>query len=242
MTASSVNGDRGAETEIALRQADSGEVLWSHTFRANLGALVIGAEDQIHVLERNCTLAVLNPSGELVSEFHTGHSLLLHPEASPEGQIFVTDHEGRAFALQTGPAGELPQTRQRGAVYTPQPWTYHINLGECDHGVYCDWDGDGIYTPGNDPVLLLDRDRDGQPGSDDRLGGLTDLAAADSDGDGLLTGDELTNFRLWYDWDGDGQLSAEDTVAPLVGDGFDKGKIEVDTAKMALASGGFCDH
>ena len=89
-----------------------------------------------------------------------------------------------------------------------------------------DWDGDNS-DDGRDPVLIK---------ADNTLVGWSELVKSDADGDGRLETDDLRNYRLWFDLDGDGQVSSAQELSDLIEDSsFDKGRFELTQNKLWLA-------
>ena len=72
--------------------------------------------------------------------------------------------------------------------------------------------------------------------ADNTLVGWSELVKSDADGDGRLETDDLRNYRLWFDLDGDGQVSSAQELSDLIEDSsFDKGRFELTQNKLWLA-------
>lgn len=77
--------------------------------------------------------------------------------------------------------------------------------------VLVDFDGSGDDRGSVDAVILTDRNRDGRV----EIPRLAELRAADRDGDGVISGQELVQVRLWFDRNGDGRYNSGDGMESL---------------------------
>ena len=199
-----------------------GSVKWSRRLSGPVAPVTL-SEENLTILVDGCEMVTLNTAdGEVKERFCSGDKLFVEA-----GSDYFGDHEGRAWQRTTP---DFPVGVFGGAWKTPESTQYSFLSGPCRRGdseaVFVDWDGDNS-DDGRDPVLIK---------ADNTLVGWSELVKSDADGDGRLETDDLRNYRLWFDLDGDGQVSSAQELSDLIEDSsFDKGRFELTQNKLWLA-------
>ena len=221
-----------------------GELLWERHGGA-VSAVELGVENQVHLLEGGCRMAVLDPrTGAELEELHTGDTLNLG-RPGVDGVIPVSDYEGRMALVSTGGAGELPATEPVGHLRSQHRFTIQRRLGAGQGFNYLDWDQNGSYDTKNDPKLLLDRDGSGAIEESEYGQPITraELRAMDQNGDWELRESDFGNLFFWFDENGDGLPSQgeEDPRPAMGGQPFNKARLDLINWNFDLANGGCSD-
>ena len=203
----------------------TGRNRWSRPLSGNLAPLNM-SQGLIQVSLDGCSILTLETkSGDVVSTTSTGHSFFVNPQGR------VADHEGQIWEES------LPLDRSLFVGEWKEVEPFHIGMKSAPTSrnerpaVYVDWDGDE-RDDGSDPVLL-DQNRE--------LVSWQQLEARDADRDSRLNNEELSQLNLWFDSDGDGQVSSDAEFRPLLDSSFDKGRVELDHQLLWLASDSRCD-
>jgi hypothetical protein len=184
------------------------------------------SQGRLRVNQNGYDILTLDPkSGDVLSTTSTGHTFFVDPQGR------IADHEGQIWKET------LPVDRSLFVGKWTDTEPFHIGMKSAPTSrkerpaVFVDWDGDE-QDDGSDPVLL-DEKRE--------LVSWQQLAARDTDADKRLRTEELSNLNLWFDSDGDGEVSSDAEFRPLLSSSFDKGRVELDHQLLWLASDSRCD-
>lgn len=198
----------------------TGEEEWSKELSGDLAPLDL-SQGRIRISQDGRSVVTLDTeSGEVESTTSSGHTFFVNAQGR------VADHEGQIWN-ETVPVDRSPFV---GEWEETEP--FHIGMKSAPtlrqerSAVYVDWDGDEL-DDGSDPVLL-----DGNR----KLVSWQQLGARDTDADGRLNNQELSDLNLWFDSDGDGEVSSEAEFRPLLSSSFDKGRVELENQLLWLAS------
>jgi outer membrane protein assembly factor BamB len=210
-------------TRLSRLSSQTGQAVWSQTFSGALSP-VTTSEGRLTMLEDGCRLVTVDLSqGEITETMSNGEKIFI----APEGRI--SDHQGQIWNESVGGSSNFA-----GQWAEPEP--FHIAMKAApternsNQAVFVDWDGDEA-DDGTDPILL---------DSQRKVVSWKDLQSRDHDEDQRLETENLEGLNLWFDSDGDGKVSSEAEINPLLYPAFDKGRLELDQSLLWLASDSRC--
>ncbi len=227
--------DRGPDASVVrCFDGDSGELRWERRAEHGVQQAIVGPPGHLFLVENGCRLVSLEPATGRVQElFSSGHSLAVTHSTEATFKLWATDHDGAVYSWSH--EGPSPSSQPTGSLRQLSRWQVERPLEDGPRGLYLDWDLDGQFSPINDVVLMRQSEEGPEPLR------LADLPALDRNGDGRLEDQELEGVWLWIDSDRNGEISEPDRFQPLLdGHPFDRARVELEEARMALASGGRC--
>lgn len=201
--------------QMSKLDSHTGEVLWSKSMEAQPSP-VSADSTQMTILLEGCTLRTLNlGDGEVVSTVTTGDKIFVGEGDDP---IPLSDHQGRIWeqALPSGGKG-----RFQGSWPVAEPFHMSLHSGAITRddksAVFVDWDGDEQGTD-HDPILL---------DSTNSVVSWEQLKKRDVESEGRLETESLKDLKLWFDMNGDGEVSSAEELSLLVSESFDKARMEL---------------
>ena len=214
-----------AGSRLSRLSVDSGLELWSIELGAP-SAPVSCSDGQLIVNADGCRLVTVELSeGRVERVVGTGEKLFVG------SQGHISDHTGLLWKDRIALSGSSPLV---GRWESPDP--FHIGMKASAtqrnglSSVFVDWDGDDT-DDGTDPILL---------DSERKVISWVALQGRDHDGDLRLETEKLSDLSLWFDSDGDGRISSEAEINPLLSSAFDKARIDLDEDLLWLASDSRC--
>lgn len=201
---------------------ESGQPLWSREFEGEIAPVSAG-QTKLQLLVDGCELLDLNPqTGATRANFCSGDKLLVET-----GSDYISDHDGRVWE---GTGSDADSAPIRGDWEKSEPTQFSFLSGPAKRGgkdaVFVDWDGTES-DDGEDPILV---------DSDNAVVAWKELTNKDKTGSGRLETEQLRDYKLWFDINGDGEVSSASELSPLVEDSsFDKGRFELTQNRLWLA-------
>ncbi|MCA9781222.1 MAG: hypothetical protein KC800_31090, partial [Candidatus Eremiobacteraeota bacterium] len=205
-------------------ESETGGEMWVRQLTGSLAPLDLSGH-QLRLSESGCRLHTLNTeTGEISDTVSSGHTFFVNPNGR------VSDHDGQIWR------DPLPADRSAFVGEWKEVEPFHIGMKAAPtsrlerQAVFVDWDGDE-KDDGSDPVLLDDKRE---------IVSWAQLRGRDTDSDRRLDTRELSGLNLWFDSDGDGKVSSDAEFRPLLSSSFDKGRIELASELLWLASDSSC--
>jgi outer membrane protein assembly factor BamB len=212
-------------SRLSQLELESGREIWSLSLEGDLSP-VSRSQSRLTVLEDGCRLTTVDLSqGQVTGTLSSGERIFV----GQQGRL--SDHQGNIWKETVEP---FDPSSFVGRWNMKEPFHIAMKAGPTERNtrqaVFVDWDGDET-DDGTDPILL---------DSERIIMSPSALKSRDLDGDQRLETVDLAGLSLWFDSNGDGEISSEAEINPLLSSAFDKGRIELDQSLLWLASDSRC--
>ncbi|HIB65033.1 MAG TPA: hypothetical protein EYO33_07975 [Phycisphaerales bacterium] len=226
--------EKGKESELAVFK--DGKLLWQRPVEGQ-GFALAGNAERMAIFDRQGVTLVDAETGGFRDQVCLNAVLTnFDGKVGAEGEMVVSGIDGEIAGLTL----EGAQTVMGATFKTPGPlrhYRYPFEATE-DGFIYADVEEDGKFIPGDDALFLKNSVQPGdhQVAPDKSKVTPEELAKWDADNNGYLSREEMNraNISLWWDRDGNGEVSSRDGLVSMSGEGRRQAVVDLDNSKLEV--------